>query len=332
MPAQILGIIRQSNRDQIVIRYLIRRIGVFLPTLLAASFLIFIFIRLIPGDPAAVMLGDLATPEAIAALRVEMGLEESIVHQYVRWLAAVMQGDFGDSIFFQIPVLTLIIDGLETSILLAIMTLIWIVILGLPIGILAAARRGSWLDQGLSGLSIFLASVPTFWVGLYLILIFAATLGWLPSSGYPSIFGEGGLTNLRYLILPSIALAAPNAALIIRLTRASMLDVYREDYVRTARAKGIHPIRVIVRHVFRNALLTVVSAFGFTIAALISEAVVTEMVFSLPGVGRMVVQSILRRDYPVIQGTILMIVLLYLTINLIVDIVNAWLDPRIKLQ
>ena len=332
MPAQILSIIRQSNRDQIVIRYLIRRIGVFLPTLLAASFLIFIFIRLIPGDPAAVMLGDLATPEAIAALRVEMGLEESISHQYVRWLAAVLQGDLGNSIFFQIPVLTLIIDGLETSILLAIMTLIWIVILGLPIGILAAARRGSWLDQGLSGLSIFLASVPTFWVGLYLILIFAATLGWLPSSGYPSIFGEGGLTNLRYLILPSIALAAPNAALIIRLTRASMLDVYREDYVRTARAKGIHPIRVIVRHVFRNALLTVVSAFGFTIAALISEAVVTEMVFSLPGVGRMVVQSILRRDYPVIQGTILMIVLLYLTINLIVDIINAWLDPRIKLQ
>ncbi len=332
MPAQILGIIRQSNRDQIVIRYLIRRIGVFLPTLLAASFLIFIFIRLIPGDPAAVMLGDLATPEAIAALRVEMGLEESILHQYVRWIAAVLQGDLGDSIFFQLPVLTLIVDGLETSILLAIMTLIWIVILGLPIGILAAARRGSWLDQGLSGLSIFLASVPTFWVGLYLILIFAATLGWFPSSGYPSIFGEGGLTNLRYLILPSIALAAPNAALIIRLTRASMLDVYREDYVRTARAKGIHPIRVIVRHVFRNALLTVVSAFGFTIAALISEAVVTEMVFSLPGVGRMVVQSILRRDYPVIQGTILMIVLLYLTINLIVDIVNAWLDPRIKLQ
>ncbi len=315
-----------------MIRYLIRRIGVFLPTLLAASFLIFIFIRLIPGDPAAVMLGDLATPEAIAALRVEMGLEESILHQYVLWLAAVLQGDLGQSIFFQIPVLTLIIDGLETSILLAIMTLIWIVILGLPIGILAAARRGSWLDQGLSGLSMFLASVPTFWVGLYLILIFAATLGWLPSSGYPSIFGEGGLTNLRYLILPSIALAAPNAALIIRLTRASMLDVYREDYVRTARAKGIHPLRVVVRHVFRNALLTVVSAFGFTIAALISEAVVTEMVFSLPGVGRMVVQSILRRDYPVIQGTILMIVLLYLTINLIVDIVNAWLDPRIKLQ
>ena len=314
-----------------MLRYLTRRIGVFLPTLLAASFLIFVFIRLIPGDPAAIMLGDQATPGEIAALRAAMGLEDSLATQYVRWLSAVARGDLGDSIFFQVSVLELITDGLETSILLALITMVWIIVLGLPIGMLAAARRGSWLDQGLSGTTMFLASVPTFWVGLYLILIFAAMLKWLPSSGYPSIFGEGGIANLRYLLLPSIALAAPNAALIIRLTRASMLEVYHEDYVRTARAKGMHPVRVVVRHIFRNALLTVVSAIGFTIAALISEAVVTETVFALPGVGRMVVQSILRRDYPVIQGTILMIVLLYLVINLVVDILYAWLDPRVKL-
>ena len=315
-----------------MLRYLTRRIGVFLPTLLAASFLIFVFIRLIPGDPAAIMLGDQATPGEIAALRAAMGLEDSLASQYVRWLSAVVRGNLGDSIFFQVSVLELIADGLETSILLALLTMVWIIVLGLPIGMLAAARRGSWLDQGLSGITMFLASVPTFWVGLYLILIFAAMLKWLPSSGYPSIFGEGGIANLRYLLLPSIALAAPNAALIIRLTRASMLEVYHEDYVRTARAKGMHPVRVVVRHIFRNALLTVVSAIGFTIAALISEAVVTETVFALPGVGRMVVQSILRRDYPVIQGTILMIVLLYLVINLVVDILYAWLDPRVKLR
>ena len=314
-----------------MVRYLIRRIGVFVPTLLASSFLIFAFIRLIPGDPAAVMLGDLATPEAVAALRVEMGLDRSLAHQYILWLSAALRGDLGDSIFFQVPVLQLIADGLETSILLAAITMVWIVVIGLPIGMLAASRRGSLLDQSLSGMAMFMASVPTFWVGLYLIFVFAATLGWLPSSGYPSIFEEGGLSNLRYLLLPSLALAAPNAALIIRLTRASMLDVQREDYVRTARAKGIHPLAVVLRHVFRNALLTVVSAVGFTVAALISEAVVTETVFSLPGIGRMVVQSILRRDYPVIQGTILMIVLLYLTINLVVDILHAWLDPRVKL-
>lgn len=315
-----------------MLRYLTRRIGVFLPTLLAASFLIFVFIRLIPGDPAAIMLGDQATPGEIAALRAAMGLEDSLASQYVRWLSAVVRGNLGDSIFFQVSVLELITDGLETSILLALITMVWIIVIGLPIGMLAAARRGSWLDQGLSGITMFLASVPTFWVGLYLILIFAAMLKWLPSSGYPSIFGEGGIANLRHLLLPSIALAAPNAALIIRLTRASMLEVYHEDYVRTARAKGMHPVRVVVRHIFRNAVLTVVSAIGFTIAALISEAVVTETVFALPGVGRMVVQSILRRDYPVIQGTILMIVLLYLVINLVVDILYAWLDPRVKLR
>ena len=313
-------------------RYLVRRFGAFLPTLLAASFLVFIFIRAIPGDPAAVMLGDQATAEEIAALRIEMGLDEPLITQYLRWLWAAGRGDLGESIFFQTPVLTLIIDGFETSALLALMTMVWILLLGLPAGMLAATWRGSWLDQGLSGSAMFLASVPTFWVGLYLILIFAATLGWLPSSGYPSIFEEGGLSNLRYLLLPSIALAAPNAALIIRLTRAAMLEVYGEDYVRTARAKGIHPVTVVLRHVFRNALLTVVSAIGFTVAALISEAVVTETVFSLPGIGRMVVQSILRRDYPVIQGVILVIVLLYLVINLVVDLLYAWLDPRVRLR
>jgi len=315
-----------------VLRFLLRRLAVFVPTLLAASLLVFVFVRLIPGDPAAVLLGDLATPEDVAALRVEMGLDQPLITQYVIWLGKSLQGDLGESIFFQSPVMEIIADGFETSGLLALMTLVWIVLFGIPVGMLAAARRGSWLDQVLSGGAMFMASVPTFWVGLYLILIFAATLGWLPSSGYPSIFGDGGLSNLRYLILPSLALAAPNAALIIRLTRASMLDVYREDYVRTARSKGLHPLRIVFRHVFRNALLTVVSAFGFTVAALISEAVVTETVFSLPGVGRLVVQSILRRDYPVIQGVILMTVVLYLTINLIVDLLYAWLDPRVKLQ
>ena len=175
------------------------------------------------------------------------------------------------------------------------------------------------------------ASVPTFWLGLYLILIFAVGLGWLPSSGYPSVFDSGGIANLRYLILPSLALAAPNAALIIRLTRASMLDVMREDFVRTARAKGLSPTRVLLRHVLRNALIPVVSAFGFTFAALVSEAVVTETVFSLPGIGRLVVQSVLRRDYPVIQGVMLSVVVLYLCINLAVDLLCARLDPRVRL-
>lgn len=313
-------------------RYFLKRTGAAIITLIAASIIIFGFIHLIPGDPVYVMLGDGATPEQVALLRRRMGLDEPLVVQYLIWVGQALQGDLGQSIFFQTPVTEVIREGAETSILLALITMVWIVAFGVPIGILSAIRQGTWIDQGLSGLAMLMASVPTFWVGLYLILIFAAGLGWFPSSGYPSIFEQGGLANLRYLILPSLALAAPNAALILRLTRASMLDVAREDYVRTARAKGIRPARVVLRHILRNALLAVVSAFGFTFAALISEAVVTETVFALPGIGRTVVQSILRRDYPVIQGVILVTVCLYLVINLLVDLSYRLLDPRVELE
>lgn len=316
----------------IVTSYVAKRIGAAAITMAAASVVIFAFIHLIPGDPLYVMLGDGATPEQAEALSRKLGLDRPIYVQYFAWLGNVLQGDLGTSLFFQEPVLSVIADGAETSILLALITLVWVTLIGIPIGIIAATRQGSFIDQAASGIAMFFASVPTFWVGLYLILIFAAWLGWLPSSGFPSIFDEGGLANLRYLILPSIALAAPNAALILRLTRSSMLDVARQDYIRTARAKGIRPWRVTVRHVFRNALLAVVSAFGFTFAALISEAVVTETVFALPGVGQLVVQSILRRDYPVIQGVILITVMLYLVINLIVDLINRMLDPRVELE
>ncbi|MCW1995405.1 peptide/nickel transport system permease protein [Bradyrhizobium diazoefficiens] len=311
--------------------YALKRAGTTAVTLLAASVIIFAFIHIVPGDPIYVLLGDTATPDQIDALRHQLGLDQPIILQYLTWIGHVLEGNLGRSIFFQAPVLSVIADGAETSALLATMTMIWVTLIGVPIGMIAAVRHGTWLDQGLSGAAMLMASIPTFWVGLYLILIFAAWLGWFPSSGYPSIF-EGGLVNLRYLVLPSLALAAPNAALILRLTRASMLDVAREDYVRTARAKGIRPWQVVVRHILRNALLAVVSAFGFTFAALLSEAVVTETVFALPGIGRLVVQSILRRDYPVIQGVILVIVVVYLLINLIVDLSYRLLDPRVELQ
>ncbi|MBV8920350.1 ABC transporter permease [Bradyrhizobium sp.] len=311
--------------------YALKRGGATAVTLVAASVVIFAFIHLVPGDPIYILLGDTATPDQIDALRRQLGLDQPIIVQYLRWAGHALSGDLGRSIFFQAPVLSVIADGVETSTLLASMTMIWVLLIGVPIGTIAAMRHGSWLDQCLSGAAMLMASVPTFWVGLYLILVFAAWLGWLPSSGYPSIF-EGGIANLRYLILPSLTLAAPNAALILRLTRASMLDVSREDYVRTARAKGIRPWQVVRRHILRNALLTIVSAFGFTFAALLSEAVVTETVFALPGIGRLVVQSILRRDYPVIQGVILVVVVLYLAINLVVDLSYRLLDPRVELQ
>lgn len=312
--------------------YTLKRLLAMVPTLLAASVLVFMFIHLIPGDPAAILLGDSATPEDIAALSEKMGLNEPVWKQYLLWLSNILHGDFGTSIFFGSPVLSVIADGAETSILLASMTMMWIILIGVPIGVISATNYGTWIDQLTSAGAMLFASVPTFWLGLYLILIFSVSLGWFPSSGFPSLSDEGGIMNLHYLILPSLTLAAPNAALIIRLVRASMLDVSREDHVRTARAKGLHPSKVAIKHVFRNALIAVAAAFGFTFAALVSEAVVTETVFSLPGIGRLVVQSILRRDYPVIQGVILIIVVLYTIINLLVDLAYARLDPRVSLK
>jgi peptide/nickel transport system permease protein len=294
--------------------------------------LVFAFIHLIPGDPASVMLGDMADAEDIAALRTELGLDRPIWEQYLLWVSRVLQGDFGSSIYFQEPVLSVIGEGAETSAFLALFTMILIIAIGIPAGIVAASFHGTRIDQSLSGLTMLFASIPTFWLGLYLIFTVAVGLGLLPTSGFPSVLESGDLSNLKYLILPAITLSAPNSALVIRLVRAGMLDVMREDYVRTARAKGIAEHAVILRHVFRNALIGVVATLGFTFVGLVSEAVVTETVFALPGIGRLVVQSILRRDYPVIQGIILVIILFYIVVNLVVDIITTYLDPRVKLQ
>jgi len=312
--------------------YVVKRLLGAIPTLIIASLLVFAFIHLIPGDPASVMLGDMADTEEIERLRQELGLDRPIWTQYLIWVGRVLRGDLGVSIYFQEPVLSVIGEGAETSAFLALFTMILIIAIGIPAGILSATYNGTRVDQGLSGLTMLAASVPTFWLGLYLIFTVAVGLGLLPTSGFPSVFESGDLSNLKYLILPAITLSASNAALVIRLVRAGMLDVMREDYVRTARAKGIAEHAVILKHVFRNALIGVVATLGFTFVGLVSEAVVTETVFALPGIGRLVVQSILRRDYPVIQGVILVIIVFYIVVNLVVDIVTTYLDPRVKLQ
>ena len=313
-----------------MLSYIVRRILSMIPSLIIVSLIVFIFIRLIPGDPAQILLGDLATKEQVASLRENLGLDRPLYVQYFKWTAGLMRGQMGNSIFFHSPVLAVIADRAETSLLLAGMTLLWILLLGIPIGYLSATKYGTKFDQIISTVSMAFASIPTFWLGLTLMVIFAVNLKWFPSSGFPSILKSGSIKNLVYLILPSITLAAPNSALIIRLTRASMLDVFKEDYVRTARAKGLRETSVNIFHVFRNSLNAIVSALGFTFAALVSGTVVTETVFSLPGVGRLVVDSVLRRDYPVIQGIILVIAILYMIINLLVDLAYGLLDPRIR--
>lgn len=303
-----------------------------IPTLAIASLLVFSFVHLIPGDPASVMLGDMADAEEIEALRRQMGLDRPIWEQYLVWLGKALQGDLGNSIYFQEPVLGVIAEGAETSLFLALFTMVLIVLIGIPAGILSAAFHGTKIDQSVSGLAMLFASIPTFWLGLYLIFTFAVGFGLLPTSGFPSVLESGELANFKYLILPAITLAAPNSALVVRLVRAGMLDTMREDFVRTARSKGLAEWAVIIKHVFRNALIGVVATLGFTFVGLVSEAVVTETVFALPGIGRLVVQSILRRDYPVIQGIILVIIVFYIMINLIVDLTTSRLDPRMKQQ
>ena len=312
--------------------YIVKRLLAAIPTLLIAAVLVFSFIHLIPGDPASVMLGDMATVEEINALRKQLGLDQPLWQQFFLWLGNAVQGDLGNSIYFQEPVLSVIGEGAETSLFLALLTMLLIIVIGIPVGIVAAKKHGTQVDQALSGLTMLFASIPTFWLGLYLIFTIAVGLRWLPTSGFPSVLESGDWSNLRYLILPAITLAAPNSALVIRLVRAGMMDTMREDFVRTARAKGISEWAVTIKHIFRNALIGVVATLGFTFVGLVSEAVVTETVFALPGIGRLVVQSILRRDYPVIQGVILVVMVFYIVVNLLVDIVTTYLDPRVKAQ
>lgn len=313
-----------------MLAYIARRIVSMIPSLVLTSIIVFSFIHMIPGDPVAIMLGDQATLEQIETLRENMGLNRPLYIQYGLWIKGILQGDMGNSIFFSKPVQEVLKDRAETSIFIALISITMIILVGVPIGILTAARCNSWIDQLISGLSMFFASVPTFWLGLNLMFVFAVMLKWVPTSGFPSVLKSGDWTNLRYLILPCVTLAAPNSALVIRMTRSSMLDVARADYVKTAHAKGLGEPAVNLKHIFRNSLITVVSVLGFTFVGLMAGTVVTETVFSLPGVGRLIVESVLRRDYPVIQGVILVVALFYMTVNLIVDVLFAFLDPRIR--
>jgi peptide/nickel transport system permease protein len=312
-------------------RYLLKSIASMVPTFLLAAILIFSLMHLMPGDPAAVMLGDTATPEQVQALRVTMGFDKPVYVQFFRWFAGLLRGDFGQSIFFHKPVLQVIWERAEVSLFIAVLSMALILVTGIPIGVISAVWYNSYADQTCSGASMLAASMPTFWLGLNLMLIFSVVLGWLPSSGFPSIVESKNLWDLKYLVLPCVTLAAPNSALIIRLTRASMLDVLKEGYVTTARAKGLPEVMVTMKHAFRNSLISVIAVVGFTFVGLASGTVITETVFSLPGIGRLVVESVLRRDYPVIQGIILVIALAYMLVNLIIDLCYTFLDPRIRI-
>jgi peptide/nickel transport system permease protein len=297
--------------------------------LVLVAVLVFLITRLAPGDPAAVMLGEQATASDIAQLRASYGLDKPLPVQFAYWLRELARGNLGQSIFLQRPVTQALAERAEPTFFLTLFAMAIAIAIGVPCGIAAAVWRNSAVDQTLSGFAMLGASIPSFWLGLILMQIFAVSLGWFPVAGY----GDPGVPlsdRLHHLVLPAIVLGVVNSALILRFTRASMLDVLGEDHIRTARAKGVSEARVVLHHALRNALIPVVTVLGLTFALLVGGAIVTETVFGLPGIGNLVVSAVLRRDYPVIQGALLVIAGLYVLINLLVDLLYLAIDPRVK--
>ncbi|MBI1776268.1 MAG: ABC transporter permease [Proteobacteria bacterium] len=312
-----------------MLTFVIRRLGAMIIVMLLVASLAFIIARVVPGDPAAVMLGDMATPADVDKLRSELGLNRPLAIQFVIFLRNILAGNLGRSIFFDQPVAQAMLDRAELTLLLTALAVSIAMAIGVPIGIVAAVQRGKVSDQALTAGAMLAASLPSFWIGLTLIQYLSVDLRWFPVAGYGPP-GSSLLERLQYLILPSFALGIPSSALIMRFTRSSMLDVLGEDYIRTARAKGLAEDRGILKHALRNAAIPILTVIGLTITVLMGGAIVTETVFALPGVGKLIVQAVLYRDYPVIQGALLVVSGIYVLINLAIDLLYAVLDPRIR--
>ena len=312
-----------------MIGFVVRRLLQLVPVLLLASTAIWAMIYAVPGGPIAAIAGDNASPEQIAAATAQFGLDRPVLVQYADWLWNALRGDFGISIRGRAPVLELIGQRLPATLQLAIAATIVSLVIGIPVAIVSALRPGSWIDRLLSGWSALALGVPTFWLGILLILVFAVELRWLPSaSGYVP-FWENPLGALRNLALPALTLGVYVSGILARFLRASLVNELRADYVRTARSKGLPERQIVGVHVLRNALLPFVTIVGLMMANFIGGAVVTEAVFTYPGIGRLLIQAITTRDYPLIQGCIVVILVLYIAINLAVDVLYAYIDPRI---
>ncbi|HSB81863.1 MAG TPA: ABC transporter permease [Candidatus Methylomirabilis sp.] len=310
-------------------QYLIRRILALVPVMLVVATLVFVLMHLTPGDPVSAMLGMDANPADVQRMRVALGLDQPLHLQYAQWIGKVLHGNFGESIFLQIPVLAAVAERLEPTLLLTLLAMGVAVGLGIPAGVISATRFGSLADQGFMSLALLGVSMPEFWLGLNLIFFVAVKLGWFPVAGYVPL-GTSWLATLRYLAMPAFCLGFVQSALIARMTRAVMLDVLSQDYIRTGHAKGLSQRRVVCRHALKNALIPTLTVIGISFAILMGGTIVIETVFNIPGVGRLLIQSVLRRDYPVIQGVVLLIAGAYVLINLLVDVAYAYLDPRIK--
>lgn len=309
--------------------YILRRIFSTLPVLAIVAVLVFLMLRLTPSDPAAIIAGDYASPEQVEGIRERLGLNEPILKQFVIWISGVLQGDFGESFFYKKQVAELIGERLEPTLSLSLLTILLVVLVAVPLGVVAAHNHGTWIDRFVMGFSVLGFSIPVFVVGYILIYVFAVTLDWLPVQGYQRISeGVGGW--LLRLILPAMTLSVVFVAFIARMTRTSVLEVLNEDYIRTARAKGQTEMKVLVRHALANAAVPILTIIGLTVAILIGGVVVTESVYTLPGLGLLTVDAVLARDYPTIQAVILLFSFAYVLINLLVDVAYTFLDPRIR--
>ena len=312
-----------------MIIFIIRRLLATIPVMLVVAVLVFLMLRLTPSDPAAILAGDTATAEQVADIREKLGLNQPVYTQFFIWSKKVLHGDLGESFFFKKTVADLISDRIEPTLSLSFFTIILAVLVAVPLGVLAAARHGTLIDRVVMGFSVLGFSVPVFVIGYALIYVFALQLNWLPVQGYQRL-SLGAWGWFYRLILPSLTLSVIYIALIARMTRASMLEVLSEDYVRTARAKGQIERKVLFRHALRNAAVPIVTVIGLGVALLIGGVVVTESVFTIPGLGRLTVEAVLARDFPVIQAVILLFSLVYVLINLAVDLIYSVLDPRIR--
>ncbi len=309
--------------------YIVRRILATIPVMAVVALFVFSLLYIAPGDPAAVIAGDQATPADVERIRQSLGLDRPFLVRFGEWVWRILRGDLGVSIFTNLPVSTMIAQRVQPTLSLMVLTLLLAVTIAVPMGVVAAWRQGTLVDRAVMGFAVLGFSVPVFVVGYLLAYVFALELDWLPVQGYTSI-DQGIWPWLENLILPAVALGGVYIALIARITRATMLEVLQQDYIRTARAKGAGQGSILFLHALKNAAVPIVTVIGIGIALLIGGAVVTESVFAIPGLGRLTVDAILRRDYPVIQGVILLFSFVYVLVNLLIDILYTCLDPRIR--
>jgi peptide/nickel transport system permease protein len=311
-----------------VLNYVQRRFLHLVPVLFVVSLALFVLLRLLPGDPSTAILGQEATEEQRAALRTDLGLDEPLWRQYVDWIAGIFRGDLGQSWLTREPVGAAIADRLPVTVELGITSLVLATLIGIPLGILAAVRARRATDSVVTGAAMLLLSIPHFYLATLLVLLFAVTLRWLPASGFVP-FTENPAENIKYLILPAVTIGSTIVAVAMRQTRGSLLATLGEDYVRTAEATGLGPRRIVLVHAMRNALAPVTTVIALQVGALMSATVITETIFTLPGMGTLIVNAIFSRDMPIVQGAVLVVVAFVLAVNLLTDLIYAWLDPRI---